>query len=123
MKLKILGASIVVAGLLLSGCASSGEPEVAATPVAKVLSEPTPHVKGLMDKFQLQTVDYAYTKQAIGNGTRGGAKALLIDARPNPKYLGGTIPSSLNIPDTQIDKFIGQLDKTPKDKEIIVYCG
>jgi len=122
MKLKILGASIVVAGLLLSGCASSGEPEVAA-PVAKVLSEPTPHVKGLMDKFQLQTVDYAYVKQAIGNGTRGGAKALLIDARPNPKYLSGTIPSSLNIPDTQIDKFIGQLDKTPKDKEIIVYCG
>jgi len=123
MKLKILGASIVVAGLLLSGCASSGEPEVAVAPVAKVLSEPTPHVKGLMDKFQLQTVDYAYAKQAIGNGTRGGAKALLIDARPNPKYLSGTIPSSLSIPDTQIDKFIGQLDKTPKDKEIIVYCG
>jgi len=123
MKLRILGASIIVAGLLLSGCASSGEPEVAAAPAVKVLSEPTPHVKGLMDKFQLQTVDYAYVKQAIGNGTRGGAKALLIDARPNPKYLGGTIPSSLNIPDTQIDKFIGQLDKTPKDKEIIVYCG
>lgn len=123
MKLKILGASIVVAGLLLSGCASSGEPEVAAAPAAKVLSEPTPHVKGLIEKFQLQNVDYAYTKQAIGNGTRGGAKALLIDARPNPKYLSGTIPSSLNIPDTQIDKFIGQLDKTPKDKEIIVYCG
>lgn len=123
MKLRILGASIVVASLLLSGCASSGETGVATTPVAKVLSEPTPHVKGLMEKFQLQTVDYAYVKQAIGNATRGGAKALLIDARPNPKYLGGTIPSSLNIPDTQIDKFIGQLDKTPKDKEIIVYCG
>lgn len=123
MKLRILGASIVVAGLLLSGCASSGEPEAAAAPAVKVLSEPTPHVKGLMEKFKLQTVDYAYVKQAIGNGTRGGAKALLIDARPNPKYISGTIPSSLNIPDTQIDKFIGQLDKTPKDKEIIVYCG
>ena len=49
MKFKILGASIVVAGLLLSGCASSGEPQATATPVAKVLSEPTPHVKGLMD--------------------------------------------------------------------------
>ena len=123
MKLRILGASIVVAGLLLSGCASSGAPEVAAAPATKVLNEPTPHVKGLIEKFQLQNVDYAYTKAAVGNGTRSGAKALLIDARPNPKYLGGTIPSSLNIPDTQIDKFIGQLDKTPKDKEIIVYCG
>jgi rhodanese-related sulfurtransferase len=68
-------------------------------------------------------VDYAYVKTAIGNGTRDGAKALLIDARPNPKYLASTIPSSLNIPDTQIDKFIGQLDKVAKDKEIIVFCG
>ncbi|MBV5279104.1 MAG: rhodanese-like domain-containing protein [Campylobacteraceae bacterium] len=123
MKLKLLGASVVVASLLLTGCATSGTPEAAPVVAAKVLSEPTPHVKGLMDKFQLQNVDYAYAKQAIGNGTRSGAKALLIDARPNPKYLGGTIPSSLNIPDTQIDKFIGQLDKTPKDKEIIVFCG
>jgi len=47
----------------------------------------------------------------------------LIDARPNPKYLASTIPSSLNIPDTQIDKYIGQLDKVAKDKEIIVFCG
>lgn len=124
MKLKIMSASIVVVGLLFSGCATSGTPEaVAPVAVAKVLSEPTPHVKGLMDKFQLQSVDYTYVKQAVGNGTRSGAKALLIDARPNPKYLGGTIPSSLSIPDTQIDKYIGQLDKVAKDKEIIVYCG
>jgi len=122
MKLRIFGASIVVAGLLLSGCTTT-QPEVGATPSAKVLNAPTAHVKGLMEKFKLQDVDYAYVKVAIGNGTRSGAKALLIDARPNPKYLGGTIPSSLNIPDTQIDKYIGQLDKVAKDKEIIVYCG
>lgn len=120
MKLRVLGASIVVASLLLTGCAST-QPEATGTPVA--LSAPTPHVKGLIEKFALQNVDYDYVKQAIGNGTRGGAKALLIDARPNPKYLSGTIPSSLNIPDTQIDKYIGQLDKVAKDKEIIVFCG
>jgi hydroxyacylglutathione hydrolase len=122
MKLRVLSASIVVAGLLLTGCAET-QPTTPVAPAAKVLNAPTPHVKGLIEKFKLQDVDYAYTKAAIGNATRGGAKAILIDARPNPKYLSGTIPSSLNIPDTQIDKYIGQLDKTPKDKEIIVYCG
>jgi rhodanese-related sulfurtransferase len=113
----------MMAGLLLGGCAKNSDPVAATAPTAAVLTAPNPHVKGLMDKFQLQDVDYAYIKEATGNGTRGGAKALLIDARPNPKYLTGTIPSSINIPDTQIDKFIGQLDKVAKDKEIIVFCG
>lgn len=125
MKLRLLGIGLLITGMLLAGCAQNTQP-VAATapaPAAVVLSAPTPHVKELMDKFQLQNVDYAYTKEATGNGTRSGAKALLVDARPNPKYLTGTIPSSLNIPDTQIDKFIGQLDKIAKDKEIIVFCG
>lgn len=123
MKLRILGASVIVAGLLLSGCANA-QPEAGATPAAaKVITEPTPHVKGLIEKFKLQDVDYAYAKAAVGNGTRSGAKALFIDARPNPKYLSGTIPSSLNIPDTQIEKYIGQLDKVAKDKEILVFCG
>jgi len=112
----------MVATLLLSGCATN-QPEANTTPSAKVLTAPTPHVKELIDQYQLAIVDYSYTKQAIGNGTRSGAKSLLIDARPNPKYLGGTIPTSLNIPDTQIDTYIGQLDKIAKDKEIIVFCG
>ena len=123
MRLRLLGISLLAAGLLIGGCAKNNEPVATTAPAAAVLTAPTPHVKGLMDKFQLQNVDFAYVKQAIGNGTRGGAKALLIDARPNPKYLGGTIPSSISIPDTQIDKFIGQLDKVAKDKEIIVFCG
>ena len=68
-------------------------------------------------------VDFEYVKKAIGNGTRTGAEAILIDARPAKKYDTGTIPSSLNIPDTQIEKFIGQLDGVAKNKEIIVFCG
>lgn len=123
MRLRLLGISLMIGGLLLGGCAKNTDPVAATAPAAAVLTAPNPHVKGLMDKFQLQDVDYAYIKEATGNGTRGGAKALLIDARPNPKYLTGTIPSSINIPDTQIDKFIGQLDKVAKDKEIIVFCG
>lgn len=122
MQLKVIASSLIVAGLLLSGCSTKSE-TTGATPSVKILNEPTLHVKGLIEKFKLENVDYAYVKAAIGNGTRDGAKALLIDARPNPKYLASTIPSSLNIPDTQIDKFIGQLDKVAKDKEIIVFCG
>lgn len=122
MKLRVFASSVIVAGLLLSGCTTQPE-ATGSTPSAKVLTEPTAHVKGLIEKFKLENVDYAYVKAAIGNGTRDGAKALLIDARPNPKYLASTIPSSINIPDTQIDKFIGQLDKVAKDKEIIVFCG
>ena len=122
MRLKIFASSVIVAGLLLSGCTNQPE-ATGTTPSVKVLSEPSLHVKELMEKFKLENVDYAYVKAATGNGTRDGAKALLIDARPHPKYLTGTIPSSLNIPDTQIDQYIGQLDKVAKDKEIIVFCG
>ena len=121
MRLSLFASSLLVAGLLISGCTT--QPDVNATSSAKVLSEPAPHVKSLIEKFKLDNVTYDYVKAAIGNGTKDGAKAILIDARPNPKYLTGTIPSSLNIPDTQIDKFIGQLDKVAKDKEIIVFCG
>ncbi len=39
------------------------------------------------------------------------------------KYKVGTIPSSLNIPDTEYDKYVGQLKDTPKNKEILVFCG
>jgi rhodanese-related sulfurtransferase len=38
-------------------------------------------------------------------------------------YVKSTIPTSLNIPDTKFDAYVGQLDKVAKNKEIIVYCG
>ena len=121
MKLRLLGTALLLTGLLLGGCATPGDKT--AAPPAATAAAPTAHVKSLIDKHQLQVVDYDYAKAAIGNGTRGGAKAILVDARPNPKYLSGTIPSSLNIPDTQIDKYVGQIDKVAKDKEILVFCG
>lgn len=113
-----VGAGLVAA-LLLVGCAGNNE---AAKPAA-MENTPSPKVKMLIEKFKLQVVDFEYAKKAIGNGTRKGAKALLIDARPAKKYAGKTIPSALNIPDTQFDKFVGQLDKVAKDKEILVFCG
>lgn len=114
-KLLLFSASIIVAGLLLGGCANT-------QPQAE-LTAPSAHVQSLIDQYKLSIVDYAYVQDKIGNGTRSGAKAVLIDARPHPKYLMGTIPSSINIPDTQIEQYIGQLDKVAKDKEMIVFCG
>jgi rhodanese-related sulfurtransferase len=122
MRLKLLGAAAIAAAVMFSGCASSA-PEAAPQAVEGSAMEATPAVAGLIKKFNLEVVDYEYTKAAIGNGTRTGAKALLIDARPEKMYMKSTIPSSLNIPDTAFDKFVGQLDNVAKDKEILVYCG
>lgn len=119
MKLRFLTTFILASALLFNGCATVGN----SGQSAKKLTAPAPEVQKLIDEHKLELIDYAYVKQAIGIGTRSGATALLIDARPNKKYVAGTIPSSLNIPDTQFGQYVGQLDSVAKDKEIIVFCG
>lgn len=120
MKFKLLSALALSLALLFTGCATS---EVAAPTVKKELAKPTAKVAALIKKYNLEVVDFDYVKKAIGDGTKKGAKALLIDARPSKMYVKSTIPTSINIPDTQFDKFKGQLDNVAKDKEILVYCG
>ncbi len=48
-------------------------------------------------------------------------KALIVDARPAPKYLEEHIPGAINIPFIEMDK---HLDKLPADKNalIVTYC-
>ncbi|MBE0491441.1 MAG: sulfurtransferase [Sulfurospirillum sp.] len=121
MKLRLMLASVVAVALMFSGCAE--QPTVPEKEVSKKLNAPAPAVAKLIKKYNLEVVDFAYTNAKIGIGTRSGAKAILIDARPAAMYAKSTIPSSLNIPDTEFDKYVGQLDKVAKDKEIIVYCG
>lgn len=111
MYKKVLFSVAVATSLFFSGCSLSNS------------EGPTPQVEKLIKENQLQVVEFNYVKQIIGNGTQGGAKAILIDARPDIKYKKGTIPSSINIPDTDYKNFVGQLKDVPKDKEIIVYCG
>lgn len=123
MRLRLLGIALLTTGLLFTGCAKQKPAEMAAGAESVTLTAPSAKVQGLIEKYTLEVVDYDYTKKAIANGTRNGALAVLIDARPESMYVKGTIPSSLNIPDTKIEQFIGQLDKVAKDKEIIVYCG
>ena len=89
------------------------------------LKEPTPAVLELIKKHKLEQVNFDYVKKIIGNGSRGAVEAILVDARPELKYQKGTIPSSINIPDTNFEEFYSKYDFLSKDKnkEIIVYCG
>ncbi len=51
-----------------------------------------------------------------------GNKAILVDARPNKgKFVKGSIPTAINIPFTQFEKFSGKL---PRDLNtpLIAYC-
>ncbi|RXJ67964.1 sulfurtransferase [Halarcobacter ebronensis] len=114
MKLTLIAKSLFTA-LLLSTLVLANEPAN--------LSKPTEKVKSLIDKYNLEVVDFDYVKKKIGKGTRDSAKVVLIDARPDKKYISGTIPSSLNIPDAEYEKYVGQLKDTPKNTEILVYCG
>jgi rhodanese-related sulfurtransferase len=108
--------SLILSSLLIVGTLSYSQ-EI------ETLTEPNKAVYELINKYQLQQVDYDYVKNVIGKGSRNSAKSILIDARPNIKYKKGTIPSSLNIPDTKFDEYYSVLKDVSKDKEIIVYCG
>lgn len=87
------------------------------------ISAPTEAVLALINKYELEQVDFNYVKKAINQGTRNSVNAILIDARPEIKYQNGTIPSSLNIPDTKFEEYYSVLKDIPFQKELIVYCG
>jgi rhodanese-related sulfurtransferase len=44
---------------------------------------------------------------------------LLVDVRTHKEYASGHIPGAVNIPHKEIGK---NLDKLPKDRDIVVYC-
>ena len=75
-----------------------------------------------MSDNSLESVNFEYVKSKLGDGTVRNAKALLIDSRPAKRFEQSHIPASINIPDSQIDKYIGQIANKPKDYEIITYC-
>lgn len=87
------------------------------------ISQASSKVKMLIQKHQLEIVDFSYVKQVISKGTKASASAILVDARPEAKYKKSTIPSSINIPDTKYKEMVSQLRDEDKNKEIIVFCG
>lgn len=83
----------------------------------------TPEIEQLIKKHNLEQVGFDYVQKKVGIGFRGDAEAILIDARPAVKYEKGTIPSSLNITDTDFENGYKQIVDLAKDKELIVYCA
>ncbi len=79
-------------------------------------------IDNLMAQNKLQNVDFEYLKSRLGDGTVKNSKIVLIDARPEKRFEQGHIPASINIPDTQIDKYIWQIKDKQKDTEIVTYC-
>jgi len=115
MKRSKFLATLAVVGLLTMGSY--------ANTTGSTLNKPSEKVHSLITKYKLSSVDFNYVKRVIAKGTRSSAKAILIDARPEAKYKKSTIPSSINIPDTKFDEYVSLLKDTPKDKELIIYCG
>lgn len=115
MKTRNFLASLTIIGLLTTSSFSNS--------TGTEMIKPSEKVQSLINKYKLVSVDFSYVQKAIAKGTRSTAKAILIDARPEAKYKKSTIPSSINIPDTKFDEYVSLLKDTPKDKELIVYCG
>jgi hypothetical protein len=67
---------------------------------------------------QITTAD---VEKLVAMGPEKG-KYLLIDARPAPRFMEGSIPTAVNIPFAAFDKMT---EKLPKDKNalIIYYCA
>lgn len=108
-------SSLVVASILTFGTVYANE--------SVNLTKPTPAIMELIVKNKLEQVNYDYVKSKLGSGNRGATESILIDARPEAKYIKGTIPSSLNITDSTFETGYKQIIDLPKDKELIVFCA
>ncbi|MDO5045260.1 rhodanese-like domain-containing protein [Campylobacter sp.] len=119
MRSKFVGAVVLTAALLFAGCATSG----ISTPVSEAIAtKPSDAVASLISKHKLEVVDYKYARSKLGSGMRGATEALFIDSRPDRHYNAATIPSSIQIHDTDFKEHVSRIEGTPKDKEIIVFC-
>ena len=109
MKLKQIAILLITTGLI----------QAVTLPIDKA----SPKVQELIKTSHLKIVDTAYVKGKIRKGTRVSAKAVVLDARPNKKYIVGHIPTSLSIPDTKFDAYYDQIKDLDKATELITYCG
>ncbi len=109
MKRKLIAVLFVATGLI----------HATAVPLDKA----SPKVQELIKKSHLEIIDTDYVKGKLGKGTRVSAKAVLIDARPNKKYMVGHVPTALSIPDTKFDAYYEQIKDLDKATELITYCG
>jgi rhodanese-related sulfurtransferase len=115
MSLRILPSAIATALALTAFCAAP--PLLAQTaPAAATAGAAQPQAG-----WYTAIVDTAFVRSQVDIPPRKGV--LLIDSRPAARrYDVGHIPGSINIPDTQFDKFASRL---PADKStlLVFYCG
>lgn len=127
MKVKVLVTTVGVIALL--ACS-----QVFATEVGQKVDfvkitksdwkeKASPKVKKLLLKGGFEVVDTEYIQSKLGKGTRTSAKIIVVDARPEKKYMAGHVPSAYLLPDTKFDTFYKQLADMDKNKEIVAYCG
>lgn len=76
-----------------------------------------PAIKVAPEK-QIGTAD---VEKLVAMGPEKG-KYLLIDARPAPRFMEGSLPTAINIPFAAFDKMV---DKLPKEKDalIVYFCA
>ncbi len=114
MRKTLLGIMPLFLAFMLIGCHQ---------PKTTNLKGASPKTVKLIKKYNLTVVDKDYVYSKLGKGTKNTAKAILIDARPVKKFTARTIPTSINMPDNKFEEYYKQLANTPKDKELIVFCG
>lgn len=141
---KKIGLALIAATFLITGCANTAQSQIKIDPSVKAedmpfdaskiniasLKEPLPRVVKYLEEKNIPSsmlVEYAQVREAIGNGTKNGAKALLLDARPTKSFLVMPgIPASVNVPGTAQDAFDAaypQIEKVAKNAPIIVHGG
>ncbi len=119
---RLLIVISVVLAFMFAGCATTTQQTV--KPGQKAGE------KSVLERVKdagFQIVDFDYVKDKAG--VRKLKQVVLVDARPERKYLSATIPGALNLPDVKFEKYYSALEAllkksgASKDVEIIVFCG
>ena len=101
--------------LLLFGCSAAStlkpEPELAANATAKATKAP-------VEQIAERVITTAEVQQIISGPA--ASSYFIVDARPANKFEAGHVPGAINLPKALLSQ---NLDKLPKDKTIIFYCG
>lgn len=120
----------VLLTLSLAGCATTAPIATSATPVAAVESPVKPEAPKqipqdpalrittaeVKDLFAQEYGDKPLIKEVLEKNS----KFLLVDVRPKVKFEEGHVPGAISIPTPLLEQ---NLDKLPKDRQIIFYCG
>jgi rhodanese-related sulfurtransferase len=109
----LLLAGILATTLLAAGCATttSSAPPPEKAPAAKAVKIPVPQDPELK-------ITTAQVMEILAGPD--AEKYFIVDARPAVKFDAGHVPGAVSIPKAILPK---SLDKLPKDKTIIFYCG